>query len=42
MLRYGLVWRIARMHTGNLDRDTIQAFLVTLAAFDGAFKFAEG
>jgi hypothetical protein len=42
MLGYGLVRRISNLHRGTLSRDAINAFLVTLAAFDRALGLTTG
>src|SRR5271170_6299357 len=42
VLGYGLVRRISHIHVGTFDRDAINAFLVTLAAFERTWKIAEG
>jgi hypothetical protein len=38
VLGYGLVRRISLLHTGTLDRNAINAFLVTLATFDRTLR----
>src|SRR5271170_6414758 len=42
VLGYGLVRHISRIHAGTFDRDAINAFLVTLAAFERTWKIAKG
>jgi hypothetical protein len=42
MLRYGLVWQIARANVGIFNQNAIGAFLVTLAAFEQAIGLSSG